>query len=80
MNVIERTALVNRLKSYENSPVEIKHALDILAASDKEYVSNDDIGDIWERVSKAIDNTFSNDENHDAWKLELELSKAYKRD
>ncbi|MBL0710605.1 MAG: hypothetical protein JJV99_06280 [Colwellia sp.] len=78
--MIERKALVNRLKSYENSPVEIKHALDILAASDKEYVSNDDIGDIWERVSKAIDNTFSNDEKHDAWKLELKLSKAYKRD
>ncbi len=72
-------ALVNRLKSYEDSPVEIKHAQEILSASDTEYISNDDIGDIWERVSRAIDSAFSDDENHDAWKLELELSKAYKR-
>ena len=50
-----------------------------LAASDTEYVSNDDIGDIWERVSRVIDSAFSDDENHDAWKLELELFKAYKR-
>jgi hypothetical protein len=78
--MIERIALKNRLESYKNSPVEINHALESLDQSDSEFVSNDDIGIIWERVSKAIDKTFSDDANHDAWKLELELSKAYKRD
>jgi hypothetical protein len=78
--VIERLALKNRLKSYENAPVEIDHALETLSKTNTEFVSNDDVGNIWERVSKAIDNTFSDDEEHDAWKLEKELSKAYKRD
>ena len=76
--MIERVALKNRLEGYENSPVEIGHALEIINQSSSELVSNDDIGCIWERVSKAIDVTFSDDEFHDAWKLELELSKAYK--
>jgi hypothetical protein len=78
--MIERIALKDRLKSYKDSPAEINHALEILAQDDSEFVSNNDIGNIWERVSKAIDKTFSDDENHDAWKLEFELSKAYKRD
>jgi hypothetical protein len=78
--MIERSALINRLKSYENAPTEISHALETLAQNDSEYVSNDEIGEVWERVSKAIDNTFSDDDKHDAWTLEIELSKAFKRD
>ncbi len=78
--MIERSALIKRLKGYDNAPAEINHALETLAKNNSEFVSNDDIGDVWERVSKAIDNTFSDDDSHDAWKLELELSKAYRRD
>jgi hypothetical protein len=78
--MIERFALINRLKGYENAPTEISHTLETLAQNDSEFVSNDDIGDVWERVSKAIDNTFSDDDNHDSRTLELELSKAFKRD
>lgn len=77
--MIERKMLIVRLESYQEQPVEIKHALDILDESNSEFVSNNDIGSIWERISKAIDIKYSDDENHDAWKLELELSKAYKR-
>ncbi len=57
----------------------MQHCFEILSASDSENLSNDEIGDIWERISKAIDVNFSDDENHDAWVLEDELSKAYKR-
>ena len=76
--LIERSVLINRLKSYENSPIEINQAIETLAQNDSEFVSNDDIDDVWEYVSRAIDNTFSDDDNHDAMKLQLELSKAFK--
>jgi hypothetical protein len=79
MNVFERTTLINQLKGYESAPAEIKHALDTLTKNDSEIVSNTEIGDIWERVSKAIDTTFSDDDKHDAWTLELELSETYNR-
>lgn len=66
IDMINRTALINRLKGYDNAPLEIEHALETLSESNTEFVSNEHIGEIWERVSKAIDNTFSNDDEHDA--------------
>jgi hypothetical protein len=77
---MNRDSLKERLQSYDAAGVpEIGHALDILNGSSSDEVSNGDIGDIWERISKAIDHKYSDDENHDAWKLEAELAAAYKR-
>lgn len=77
---VNRKLLITRLKSYDRNELSyIKHCFEILSASDSENLSNDEIGDISERISKAIDVSFSGDENHDAWALEDELSKAYKR-
>ena len=77
---MNRSNMKERLERYEATDVpEIGHALEILNASSSDEVSNDEIGDIWERVSKAIDHKFSDDDDHDAWKLEAELAAAYKR-
>tara|TARA_B100002003_G_C14105441_1_gene531713 strand:+ start:249 stop:482 length:234 start_codon:yes stop_codon:yes gene_type:complete len=77
---MNRSYLKKRLEGYDTKDVpEIEHALEILNSSDSDEVSNDEIGDIWERVSKAIDHKYSDDDDHDAWQLETELAKAYKR-
>lgn len=77
---MNRDNLKERLQSYDAADIpEIGHALDILNGSSSDEVSNDEVGDIWERISKAIDHKYSDDENHDAWKLEAELAAAYKR-
>jgi len=77
---MNRKALLARILSYEcNDLSYINHVIEILNASESEEISNDEIGDIWERISKALDVKFSDDSDHDAWALELELSKAYKR-
>jgi hypothetical protein len=77
---MDRHELIERLKTYNSVGVpEVGHALDILSKSQESCVSNEDIGDIWERISKAIDHKYSNDEEHDAWKLEAELAAAYRR-
>ena len=73
---MNRQALISRLHGYEQLS-EIAHAIEILASSRGEDLSNSEIGDVWERVSKAIDIKFSDDEEHDAWTLEAELSAAY---
>jgi hypothetical protein len=78
--MMDREALICRLSSYENAPVEIGHALETLGQRETKTVSNEDIGFIWERVSKAIDSVFSDDAQHDAWQLEQALAQAYKRD
>lgn len=77
---MNREDLIERLRSYDaiNVP-EIGHALEILNSSDSGEVTNEEIGDVWERVSKAIDHEYSGDDDHDAWKLEAELAAAYKR-
>jgi hypothetical protein len=77
---MKRKALLDRIISYDSNDLSyIKHAIDILNTSDNEDITNDEIGDIWERISKALDVKFSDDESHDAWALESELSKAYQR-
>lgn len=77
--VMERQALITRLLNYEADEVaQIGHALVILRENDSVDVSNDEVGQVWERVSKAIDIKFSDYEDHDAWKLEAELSAAYR--
>lgn len=58
---------------------EVNHAIEILDSSNAVDVSNAEIGDLWERISKAIDHHICDDENHDAWTLELELSSIYQR-
>lgn len=70
---MNRKALVERLlplKHYRN----IQVALQILAESGSETLSNEEIGRVWEQVSQSVDH-----ELHPAWKIELELSQAYKR-
>lgn len=76
---MERQALITRLLSYEDNEVAaIGHALEILRERDSVELSNEDIGQVWERVSKAIDIKLSDYDDHDAWKLEAELSAAYR--
>ena len=67
--MMERAAPVKRLQSYPDAPAEIEHVLERLSQSNSRFVSNEDIGAVWERVSKALDITFSDDENDDAWAL-----------
>jgi predicted amino acid racemase len=77
---MNRQNLIERLKTYDATNVpEVGHSLEMLESSSEEEISNDEIGDVCERVSKAIDHKYSDDENHDAWKLEAELVAAYKR-
>lgn len=77
---MKRKDLLDRVVSYKSNELDyIKHIIEILNSSENEEITNKEIGDIWERVSKAIDVKFSDDENHDAWILEDELSKAYQR-
>lgn len=79
--MIFRDQLLARIKAYSADDIaEIKHVLEILSESDEVELSNKEIGQVWERISKALDVRFSDDENHDAWSLESELSKAYKYD
>lgn len=59
---------------------DIELAIQILNESVSENLTNDEIGKVWELVSKSLDHKFSDDENHPIWRLELDLSKAYKRD
>jgi hypothetical protein len=74
---MNRQGLIERLKTYDATNVpEVSHSLEILESSSEEAVSIDEIRDLWERVSKAIDHKYSNDKNHDAWKLETELAAA----
>jgi hypothetical protein len=76
---MNRKILIERLKKYDATNVpEIEHSLEILDSSKEENISNDEIKNIWERISKAIDHKYSDDESHDAWVLEEELSKEYK--
>lgn len=58
----------------------IEIAIEILKKSDSEDLTNDEIGSVWEWVSKALDHEFSDDENHPTWKLELELAQTYQRE
>lgn len=75
---MERQSLKKRIESY-NAPdlLEIKHALEIIDTSSSDLLSNEDIGNVWHRISQAIDIRFSDDENHDAFALETELKNAY---
>ncbi|MFK5949620.1 MAG: hypothetical protein QM500_12715 [Methylococcales bacterium] len=75
---MNRQDLIERLLSYQASDViEIIHALEILQENNFEALTNEEIGLVWERVSKSIDIKFSDDEKHDVWLLETELAKAY---
>lgn len=76
---MNRASLIQRLMPYKASKP-IKHALDRLVEVNDDTVSNDVVGDVWERVSVAIDNDFSDDTNHPMWSIEFDLSQAYKRD
>lgn len=73
-----RSKLIAKLKPYKEQ-TQISHALEILSQSNDEIVENEDIEDVWERVSKSIDCTFSDDEEHPIWALEEELASLYKR-
>jgi hypothetical protein len=68
---IKRKSLIERLKSWDDKGApEVGLAIDLLESSESELVSKDEAGDVWERISKAIDHKYSDDEEHDAWKLE----------
>jgi hypothetical protein len=75
---MKRSELVKRLKPFKHQR-NIELALEGLQSVDSENVSNEEIGDTWHWVSKALDVEFSDDENHPTWQLEQELSIAYKR-
>lgn len=75
---MERKALKKRIESYNALDMfEIKHAIEIIGSSNKELLSNEEIGNVWHRISQALDVRFSDDEKHDAWSLEAELKNAY---
>lgn len=75
---MKRAAILQRLEPFKPQR-DIELAIETLKECESEELSNDEIGRVWEWVSKSIDHEFSNDENHPAWKLELELAQAYKR-
>lgn len=76
---MKRAELLERLKSFMPQR-DIELAIETLNESDSAEVTNNETGCVWEWVSKALDHTFSDDENHPAWALELELAQAYTRD
>lgn len=79
--MVFREQLKTRIKAYlADDLVEVSHALDILSQSEDLELSNKEIGQVWERISKAVNVHFYNNEKHDAYLLEVELSKAYKYD
>ena len=73
--MMNRDELLIRLKAYEKT-TEIQHALDILGESSTPTVSSVDIGRIWDRVSVAIDHSYSDDDANPLLELETELSQA----
>ncbi len=75
---VTRSELLKRLEPYKTQR-DIGLAIETLSESDSEILSNNEIGCVWEWVSRSLDHDFSDDENHPYWSLELELSKAYKR-
>jgi predicted amino acid racemase len=77
---MKRQDLIERLKAYDSEGVpEVGHALELLAKSSEYSVSNEEIGDVLDRVSKAIDRKYSDDDAHDAYSLEAELAAAYQQ-
>ena len=78
---MNREILKSRIKEYDASNLmPVTHALAIIEENNSIDLTNTEIGIIWEYISKAIDISFSDDDNHDAWKLEVELKEAYRHE
>ncbi|PSV01073.1 hypothetical protein [Photobacterium kishitanii] len=75
---MKRAVVLQRLEPFKFQR-DIELAIETLNESDSEDLTNDEIGSVWEWVSKALDHEFSDDENHPTWKLDLDLSQTYKR-
>lgn len=75
---MKRAVIKQRLIPYK-SQMDIKLAIETLNETDNEDLTNDEIGIIWEYVSKSLDHKFSDNENHPIWQLELDLAQTYKR-
>ena len=77
---MNRQALIKRLKGYNAIGVpEIGYAIEEISASSDESISNEEVKGVWGWVSKALDHSYSDDCEHDAWSLEVELSVVYSR-
>ena len=71
---MKRYELIEKLKPFADES-NISYAIEVLTKNDGDVVSNDDIGSIYEAVSKSLDHTFSDDDDHPMWDIETDLSK-----